>query len=359
MGNFNSNYVEAQAEFKLTNQRISNECENYLDFIFETSAIIDTEIETLNRSLNYIVNNFRECEAIKRLLRQKSTFEAGIEEHCNLQKHSIRKMFHYLKEAHEVFVDTLSVIMSANYGDNPDDRSEDDLLHEMRKYCQKVIEDYETDIKLDVFFPSYILNNRVLRLRKLLFRDCEQLLQDFSILSVADRKELAIENMDEVLRNALRNSCCTQLSSSQWQATINEMIEVSDREIELLSKLPLSNFALIEQAVSDIQLHARQVIRTIQLCNTQQGPHFLSILLDNKLDNFLDTSDQNGNVLLIKDKNSLSKSHKNSKRKATEIVFENDDIDRNDNDDVSNIKTNNKSEKSSNKPSTKNQKKKK
>jgi hypothetical protein len=182
--------------------------------------------------------------------------------------------------------------MSSDYGSNPEDKSDDDLLHELRIYCQKVLDDYESEIKTDVFFPAYILTNRLHRLRKLLFRDCEQILQDFTSIAITDRKELAIYHVDLVLRSALISQTQAhqqQLSSaSGWRDVMNEMFEISNHDVELLSKMPLSNFTLIEQAISDIELHVRQVIRTIQLCHSQQGSAtVLNILLDNRLDNNL------------------------------------------------------------------------
>lgn len=352
MGNisYSSNQTEAQTEFKHANQRISNEVESYLDFIFETSSVIDIDIIDLDKSLNSVIVSFNEC--MKKYGSNSCTFETAIQEHCNLQKHSVRKMFHFINESHEHFIESLSVIMEPDYGERIDDKTEDDLLFEARKYCQKILEDYEAEIKTDPFFPNHILSNRSNRLRKLLFKDLELLLQDFTTLSIANRKEWLLNIIDELLRVAIKNHKSTGASSPTfWRDQINEIIDVSNYHIDMLSSIPLSNVTLIDQAVRDINIHVRNIIRTIQIFNSNQGEVCLDIIFDNKLDTTLnhmesayaelaDTDDVSPMKAITTKAPKINKSNKiNSKRNITETIVLNDESD--DNDDV-NVKVANK-----------------
>ena len=253
-------------------------------------------------------------------------------------------MFHFINECHEHFVESLSVIMEPDYGESSDDKTEDDLLFEARKYCQKVVEDYEAEIKTDTFFPHNILTNRITRLRKLLFKDLEQLLQDFTTLSISNRKEWLMSIIDEMLRTSINKHKTLGLSSpALCRDLINDMIDISSVHTDMLSKIPLSNITLIDQAVRDINIHVRNVIRTIQIINTNQGQDCLKILFDNKLDNALShinaTYAQIDDVISVKQ--ITSKTSKNgkpnkikAKRSISDVAVNEDEEDENGNSDV-------------------------
>jgi hypothetical protein len=293
---------------------VMDRCEAYLDYIEETSAVVDLAIKALDKSISAEIVAFAENPVIKGLdANDRLILESDLSYFGNMQKSSIRKMLVSFRDTHAVFESLLddsitnALRKNADLGDgtsvsdagsSSDDSEgagvartefnqivpESEIFSMGYAICSDVLDKYRQEL-LEMSFPSSQRTNRQQRFRRLLFKSFDRAVTESLQMAIYERKESAFYRIDSAYRSGLQSGAfgTGPQAAGRCKKLIDHITEISNEEVHNLLQMPVLHHGAIDIATREVLTHAIKSVRQCQLSFANDA-RSMQLLMDNEFD---------------------------------------------------------------------------